>query len=104
MRKPFLVLSKVKQWYIDNFPDKVVLAIFEDGTIPVTVEDDGVEEEVYLSFDMDENEQFEIEIEMIDDLRFRALILEDLDNPVSRRHNRIYTQPSKDSWIEWREV
>jgi hypothetical protein len=100
--KPFLSLNKVRQWYINNHPDKVLLAKLDDGTLPVRVIDDGVEQDVYLSFDDDDdNGRVELEVELIDDLKFKAVIDEDGDFP-KKLHTRIFTQPEKDAWIEWK--
>jgi hypothetical protein len=105
MKKPFLVLKKVREWFTRNSPDRVLLAMLDDGTIPIRVVDDGVEQEVYLSFyDESDDNVFEIEVEMIDDLRFKAMIRHDYHDLNSQKYNRIFTQPEKDAWIEWRDV
>ena len=99
MKKPFLVLSKVQKWYMANRPDQVLLAKLDDGTIPIRVTDDGVEQDAYLSMD-DEQERTELEVEILSDLEFKAVILED----GVKKYTRIFRQPEKDAWIEWREV
>jgi len=107
--KPYLVLNKVKEWYIQNRPEEVLLAKLEDGTLPVSVIDDGVEQSVYLSFNEGDDTIFELEVEIIDDLRFKAIIDEDIDRPdlemsKHKTYERIFTQPEKNAWIEWREI
>lgn len=100
-----MTIEKVRQWYLKNNPDKVLLAKLSDGSMPIMVIDDGVEQEVYLYFDEEtDGNLFEIEVEVIDDLRFKAMIRENFEDPNSRMYERIFTQPEKDAWIEWREV
>jgi hypothetical protein len=100
--KPFLSLNKVKEWYMDNKPEEVLLAKLGDGTLPVRVIDNGFELNVYLSFeDEDDAGLIELEVEMIDDLRFKAIIHES-DDVLDRSRVRIFTQPEKDAWIEWK--
>jgi hypothetical protein len=100
--KPYLSLNKVKEWYIKNRPEEVLLAKLGDGTLPVRVIDDGVEQDVYLSFEDDNDSgRVELEVEMLDDLRFKAIINEEDDFP-KKLHMRIFTQPEKDAWIEWK--
>jgi hypothetical protein len=77
----------------------VLLAKLDDGTIPIRVTDDGVEQDAYLSMD-DEQERTELEVEILSDLEFKAVILED----GVKKYTRIFRQPEKDAWIEWREV
>lgn len=102
MLRPFLSIKKVKQWFIDNKPEDVLLAMFNDGTIPILISDDGVEQLVYLSMDDDsDNGVSEIEVEIIDDLRFKALIVPSEEGDP---YTRVFTQPERDAWIEWKEV
>jgi hypothetical protein len=101
MKKPYLVIPKVQKWYMDNRPEDVLLAKLDDGTIPVTVVDDGIEQKVYLSMDEGGNGGItELEVEILSDLEFKAVIVED----GVKRYTRIFRQPEKDAWIEWREV
>jgi hypothetical protein len=100
MKKAFLRIAKVKEWFFKNRPEDVLLAKLDDGTIPVKVIDDGVEQDVYLSLE-DEQEIMELEVEMINDLEFKAIIKND---DGSQRYLRIFKQPEKDAWIEWREI
>ena len=98
-------IKRVREWYLRNSPEKVLLAKLEDGTMPIRVIDDGVEQDVYLPFDEEtDGNVFEIEVEVIDDLRFKATIRHDYEDPNSHKYERIFTQPEKDAWIEWREV
>ncbi len=100
-----MTIKKVREWYLRNNPEKVLLAKLDDGMMPIRVVDDGVEQDVYLSFDEENDiDIFEIEVEVIDDLRFRAIIRHNLEDPNSQKYERIFTQPEKDAWIEWREV
>jgi hypothetical protein len=105
VRKAFMTIKKVRQWYLKNNPEKVLLAKLDDGMMTIRVVDDGVEQDVYLSFDEEtDGNVFEIEVEVIDDLRFKAMIRQDFEDPNSKKYERIFTQPEKDAWIEWREV
>jgi hypothetical protein len=106
--KPFLSLKKVRDWYHNNRPDLVLLAAFDDYTIPVRVVDDGVEQDVYLEIDLTDSSSqdglSELEVEIIDDLKFKAMIRQDYEDPNSQKYVRIFTQPEKDAWIIWKEV
>jgi hypothetical protein len=106
--KAFLNLEKARDWFLKNKPEDVLLAKLDDGTLPVKVIDDGVEQNVYLSFNEGDDVIFELEVEIIDDLRFKATIDEDihtdLDISKHKKYERIFTQPEKDAWIIWREV
>jgi hypothetical protein len=100
--KPFLSINKVREWYIKNHPEQVLLAKLDDGTLPVKVVDDGVEQNAYLSFDeTDDSGRLELEVEILDDLRFKAIIHQNGEN-VDKSFVRIFTQPEKDAWIEWK--
>jgi hypothetical protein len=102
---PFLSLQKVRSWHLENKPGEVLLAKLDDNTMPIRVVDDGVEQDVYLSFDEEtDNGLLEIKVEMIDDLRFKAIIRHDYKNPDSQKYERIFTQPEKDAWIVWKET
>lgn len=109
--KPFMSLKKVRQWYHDNRPDLILLAALDEGLIPVRVVDDGVEQDVYLEIDIANKEKpeetsnmVEMEVEIIDELRFKAMIRSNYEDPNSQKYERIYTQPEKDAWIVWKEV
>lgn len=106
MRKPFLSIKKVRQWFLQNSPGEVLKAKLGDGTTTIVVSDDGVEQEVYLSFDEEtDGEVVEMEVEIIDDLRFRATIEDKRDDgEVRGTFVREFTQPEKDAWIVWKEV
>jgi hypothetical protein len=101
MKKPFLVLSKVQKWYMANRPEEVLLAKLDDGTIPITVVDEGLEQKVYLSMEDGGNgDKTELEVEILSDLEFKAVIVEE----DGKTYSRVFRQPEKDAWIEWREV
>lgn len=98
-------INRVREWYLKNSPDKVLLAKLDNGMMAVRVVDDGTEQDVYLSFDEEtDGIVFEVEVEVIDDLRFKAMIRHNYEDPNSQKYERIFTQPEKDAWIEWREV
>jgi hypothetical protein len=112
MRKYFLSLKKVREWYMQNRTDEVLLAVLSDNTIPVKVIDGGREQDVYLEIGPDggalRNDEpvTEIEVELIGNNKAKGMI-QDYDNDGDKDGDpfeRIFIMPDEESWIEVRDV
>jgi hypothetical protein len=112
MKKYFISLKKVRQWYLDNKKDEILLATLDDGTIPIRVIDNNREQNVYLEIAPDggpisENEPVtEIEVELIGNNMAKGMI-QNHDNDGDKDGDpfeRIFIMPDDESWIEIREI
>jgi hypothetical protein len=112
MKKHFLVLKKVRDWYMRNKIDEVLLAALGDNTIPIKVVDGGKEQNVYLEIGpgggplRNDEPVTEIEVELIGNNRAKGMI-QDYDNDGDKDGDpfeRIFIMPDEESWIEVRDV
>jgi hypothetical protein len=112
IKKYFLVLKKVRKWYMENKTDEVLLAALNDGTIPIRIIEKNVEQDVYLEIGPDggplrEDEPItEIEVELLGDGKAKGMIQEYTDNGDrdGDPYERIFIMPDDESWIEVREI
>jgi len=112
MRKYFLSLKKVREWYMQNRTDEVLLAVLGDNTIPIKVIDGGREQDVYLEISpsggpvREDEPVTEIEVELIGNNRAKGMI-QNHDNDGDNNGDpfeRIFIMPDDESWIEVRDV
>jgi hypothetical protein len=111
MKRYFISLKKVRQWYLDNKEDEVLLATLNDGTIPIRVIDNDREQNVYLEISPDggplrEEPITEIEVELLGNGRAKGMIQEYTNNgdKDGNPFERIFIMPDDESWIEVRET
>lgn len=112
-KKYFIVLNKVRKWYMENKLGDVLLAVLNDGTIPIRVIDGDREQDVYLEIGPDggpirQEPITEIEVELLGNGRAKGIIQEYKDNNINDKDGdpfeRIFIMPDDESWIEIREI
>jgi hypothetical protein len=102
MKKYFLTTKKIKNWYMNNKQEDVLLAKLKDNLLPIPCIENGIKTEIYLDItDNDIEEDYRFQVGKIDKLSYVITIIKENDQDTI---SRVFNEPELGAWTEEEDV